>query len=73
MTFVAILALAQEGIGLIAQGRGTIDRVKDAISDSKEALSSTEKAQLEQLLSQEAEESKAAHDSLNAAIDAALR
>lgn len=75
MDFVTLLALAQKGAELLMQGRQTITKVRDALNDGQTAakLTADQKAQLEETIAKELEESRAANRSLNEAIDAALR
>lgn len=66
-----LLAKAREALALVRQGREALSRVTDAVKDGSAALSATDKAELDRLLAEETRESRAAHDSLEAAIAAA--
>lgn len=65
------LKMARDGIALLQQGRQAVTAVVDAVKDGSAALSTTDKAELDRLLAEETRESRAAHDSLKAALDEA--
>lgn len=68
MSFDEILALAKKGAGLLSEGRAVLDQVKDSIADSKAAISASEQSQLNAILDQEEQETKAAIASARDAI-----
>lgn len=61
---------AREALAMAAQARTTLAQVADAVKDSRTGLATTDEAELKRLLAEEAQESRAAHDSLDAAIKA---
>lgn len=65
------LKKAEDALRLISEGRRVLTEVKDAVTDGSAALSTTDQDKLDQMLEQEMGESRAAHDSLKAAIAAA--
>lgn len=67
-----ILARAREALALIQQGRTALAGIADAVSDGKAAIDADTKAELDALLEQEREETRAAHRRLDDAITKAL-
>lgn len=65
------LGALRNAIVFAQQARTTIAAVTDAVKDGSAALSVTDKGELDGLLTQEAAESRAAHDSLASALDEA--
>lgn len=65
------LARARSAAALISQGRTALQSVVKQVQDSGTALSTTDQAELDRILAAEVEESRAAHDELDAAISQA--
>jgi hypothetical protein len=59
---------AREALAMASQARTTLASVADAVKDGRTGLATTDQAELNRLLAEEAKESRAAHDSLDAAI-----
>lgn len=67
-----ILARAREALALIQKGREALGGIADAVSDGSAAVNATTKAELDALLVQEREETRAAYTKLDDAIQQAL-
>lgn len=71
---MSILEQARKALALAAEARSAIAAVTAAAADSAAALSTTDKAELDRMLAHERDQTRAAHDELNEALDkAALR
>lgn len=66
-----LIEKAREAMGLIQSGRAALSEIASAVKDGSAALSANDKAELETILEREKQESRAAHDELAAAIEAA--
>lgn len=62
------LKRARDAAAMISEGRQALSSVVSAVRDGTAALSTTDQAELDKLLAAEAEQSRAAHDELERAI-----
>lgn len=65
-----VLEKARQAFALIQQGRASLAEIADAIKDGTAAIAAGDQAELDRMLAEEAQETRAAHAALDAAIAA---